>query len=131
MNITIKTKDLVLTPALKEWIDDKIGGLGKFVERYENKGQLLCEVEVARSSKHHNKGDVYYAEVNLHMPGRNLRAEANDSDARVAIDRVRDTIQHDLIKYKDKEGFTGKALRHMARASKFAMQKAFWWRNKD
>jgi ribosomal subunit interface protein len=130
MNITIKTKDLELTPALQEWINEKIGGLEKYVVNHQVDGQLLCEVEVARSSKHHNKGDVFYAEVNLHMPGRILRAEANDADARVAIDRVRDTIQHDLIKYKDKEGLTGKAMRHMSRMSKVAMQKALWWRNK-
>ena len=130
MNITIKAKELELTPALKEWIEEKIGGLNKFIVKHEHEGKLLCEVEVARTSKHHNKGDVYYAEVNLHVPGRNLRAEATDSDVRVAIDRVRDTIQHDLIKYKDKEGLTGRAMRHMARLSKATMQKAMWWRDK-
>src|SRR6185436_6155308 len=98
MHITIKTKELELTPALKEWIEDKIGGLGKFVIRHEEQGKLLCEVDVSRITKHHNKGEVFSAQVNLHMPGRNLRAEANDFDVRVAIDRVRDTIQHDLIK---------------------------------
>jgi len=130
MNITIKTKNLELTPALKEWIDMKIGGLAKFVERFEQEGEVLCEVEIARTSNHHNKGDVHYAEVNLRLPNKLIRAAVDDGDVRVAVDRARDTVQHDLIKYKEKEGLTGKAMRHMARISKATMQKVMWWREK-
>ena len=130
MNIQIKTKNLELTPALTEWIHEKIGGLEKFVERLEKEGEILCEVEVARTTKHHNKGDVYYAEVNLHLPSRKLRAEDHDFDVRVAVDKVRDRLHRDLMKYKNKEGLTGKALRHMARISKKTMRRIMWWREK-
>ena len=133
MKITIKTKNLELTPALKEWIDDKVGSLEKFVKRLESEGEVLCEVEIARTSKHHNKGDVHYAEVNLRLPNKLIRASVDEADLRVAIDRVRDLVQHDLIKYKDKEGLSGKALRHMARLGKGAAHvagKMLWWRDK-
>ncbi len=130
MKITIKTKNLELTPALKEWIEEKIGGLKKFTDRYESEGKKLCEVEVARISKHHQKGDVFSAEVNLHLPGRDIRVEDQDFDVRVAVDHARDRLQHELVKYKEKGGLTGKALRHMARISKETMRRVMWWREK-
>lgn len=133
MQITIKTKNLDLTPSLQEWVDEKIGALEKFIERFETEGQILCEVEVARTTNHHHKGDVFYAEANLHMPGRKIRAEAQDFDVRVAVDRVRDRLQSDLVKHKEKAGLTGKAMRHMMRmgtSAYKAAQKILWWRNK-
>ena len=133
MNIIIKTKNLELTPALKDWVDDKIGGLSKFVKRFEEKGEILCEVEIARTSNHHHKGDVHYAEVNLRLPNKLFRASVDDADARVAIDRARDMLHRDLMKYKDTEGFSGKAMRHMARLGRGAANtagKLIWWRQK-
>ena len=43
MNIIIKTKNLELTPALKEWIDEKVGGLGKFVKRFEIRARYCAK----------------------------------------------------------------------------------------
>ena len=133
MNITIKAKNLDLTPSIKDYINDKIGSLSKLLSQFETQGDVLCEVEIARTSNHHNKGDVFYAEINLRLPNKMLRAEDEDFDIRVAIDRVRDRMQHDLIKYKEKGGFTGKALRHMGRLGSSAAKaasKILWWRNK-
>lgn len=131
MNLVIKTRDLDLTPALKEWIDEKVGGLERFVAKYEEGGDVLCEIEVARTTKHHHKGDVFSAEISLHMPGRKLRAEDQDFDARVAVDRARDKMQRELVKYKEKSGLTGKALRQIGNAGKKAMRRLVWWRNKS
>ena len=133
MQITIKTKNLDLTPALKDWIDDKIGGLEKFLQKYEEQGQILCEVEVARTTKHHNKGDVFYAEAHLNLPGGRLRAKHQDFDARVAIDKVRDMLQRDILRHKEKRGISGKAMRHLSRFGRGAAGaagKLVWWRNK-
>lgn len=133
MNIHIKTKDLDLTEPLKEWVNEKIGGLEKYLEKVQEQGEVLCEVEVSRATKHHKKGDVFYAEVILHLPGRRMRAEEQGYDIRVALDKVRDRLQRDIEKYKNKEGLTGKALRHMARLGRGtagAAKKILWWRNK-
>jgi putative sigma-54 modulation protein len=133
MQITIKTKDLDLTEPLKQYIEDKIGGLEKFLEKLEEQGELLCEIEVSRTSKHHKKGDVFYAEAILGLPGRRIRATDQEFDARVAIDRVRDVLQRQIVGYREKEGMTGKALRHMSRLGRGATdtaKKIMWWRNK-
>jgi len=100
MKIIIKSTNLDLTPALKEYIEGKIGALRKFVSRFDLEGAVEARVEVARTTKHHLKGKVLRAEVNLDLPGRVLRAEDEDYDVRVAIDRVRDKLKREIEKYK-------------------------------
>jgi len=129
MNIQIKAKDLDLTPSIKEYIEEKIGSLDKFLEKLEDQGEVLIDVEIARVSKHHKKGDVFYAEANLKLPKKMLRAERKDFDVRAAIDHVRDRLQRDIVKYKDKGGMTGKALRHVSRIGKETMRRVLWWRD--
>lgn len=130
MNIHVKTKDVDLTPALQQWIDEKIGSLGDFVVRYEKKGEILCEVEVARTNKHHNKGEVFYAEVNMQLPDKMLRATVEHADIRTALDIVRDMLHRDLMKYKSVIGRSGLAAKRMAHSSQKALAKLMWWRNK-
>ncbi len=130
MNINIKATNLELTPSIKTYIEDKIGSLDKFVERFEVEGEILVTVEIARTSKHHKKGDVFYAEANVRLPNRTIRASEKGFDIRLAIDKVRDRLHRDIAKYKEKGGLTGRALRHVARMSKETMRRVLWWRNK-
>ena len=99
MQIDIKATNLELTTPLREYIEEKIGKLDKFLKRFEE-GGVRVRVEVARSSKHHRHGDIYRAEANLHFPGGMLRAEYQGDDVRVAIDKVRDKLQREIRKYK-------------------------------
>lgn len=101
MKILIKTKNLDLTDSIRQYINDKVGGLDKFIRRYEEKGHILAEVEIARPSHHHKKGNIYYAEINMQLPNRLLRAQDEDFDVRVAVNKVRDKIQREIRKYKD------------------------------
>lgn len=103
MQIQIQGTQLDLTPAIKQYIEDKIGGLAKFVSRYEEQGEILARVEIARTTQHHMKGEVYYAEVTMHVPGKTMRAEHTDHDIRVSIDRVKAQLKNDLVKYKEKQ----------------------------
>jgi len=101
MKISIKATNLDSTPALKEYVEDKIGALGKFIKRWDLEGAVEIWLEVGRTTKHHNKGDVFRAEADLRLPGKILRAEEQDSDVRVAIDRVRDKLKREIEKYKE------------------------------
>ncbi len=100
MKITIKATGLDLTPSIKEYIEDKIGSLHKFIQKFDMNNEAIASVEIARTSTHHNKGDVFYAEVNLRLPGKTLRAEDQDFDVRVAINKVKDVLKRDIEKYK-------------------------------
>ena len=100
MHIDIRAKDIELTDPLREYIQKRVGGLTKYLKRFDE-DTLLAEVEVARTTQHHRSGNVYYAEVNLTVPGKLLRATHKAEDIRAAIDKVRDILQREIRKYKD------------------------------
>lgn len=101
MKINIKTKNLDLTPAINEYILEKIGSNARFLPKYETEGETSVSVEIARNTKHHRHGDVYYAEVNIYLPGKKLRAEHSDWDIRVAIDNVNKKLKEEIKQYKE------------------------------
>ena len=101
MQIYIKATNLDLTPALKEYVEEKVGGLATYLSKWESDGAVKTRVEIARTTNHHKKGDVFLATIDLHLPGKTLRAEETEWDARIAIDRARDTMQREIVKYKE------------------------------
>lgn len=102
MKINIKYTGLDSTPAMNDYVNDKIGSLEKFVKRMSEKGVVEAFVEIARSTKHHQKGDVYHVQCNLELPGKLLRAETEDWDARLGVDKVRDMLDLEIKKYMER-----------------------------
>jgi len=101
MNINIKTTSLALTPEIKKYLEAKMQILEKFLKRLDEKGAVEMQIELARSTQHHQKGDIYYAEVNLGLPKEILRAEAESIDIRSAIDEVQEELKRQIEKYYD------------------------------
>lgn len=101
MKINIKATNLDLTPAIREYIEEKIGSLDRFLKRFEVKSEVEVFVEIARTTKHHRHGNVLYAEATVPIGKKILRAEHFDWDIRVAIDKVRDKLQQEIKKYKE------------------------------
>ena len=101
MKITIKHTNVDSTPAINEYIEQKISALGRYLKKFESDSEVIARVEVARTTKHHHKGQVFRAEVNLQLPKKMLRAEHQDFDVRVAIDVVKDKLHREIIKYKE------------------------------
>ncbi len=102
MKIITKYTNFTSTPALAEYIEEKIGALEKFVSRLSEKGVAEARVEVARTTNHHHKGDVYHVECNLQLPGRLLRAETEGSDVRVGIDEIKAILDMEIKKYMER-----------------------------
>lgn len=108
MKIDIKSTHLELTPAITEFINEKIGSLDKFVGGFGTRGEetplrhQLVEafVEISRTTNHHRHGDVFKAEVNIKIGGNVVRAEKEDMDVRAAIDLVREELKAELQKEK-------------------------------
>lgn len=96
MNIKIKGTKMELTPAIEAAINDKFGGLDKYFDNI-----IGCEVEVGKTSNHHNKGDVFRAEVNLEVPKKVIRAEAETDDLYKSLTEVKDKLKIEIIKYKE------------------------------
>ncbi len=113
MQITIKTKNFNLTPSLKEYIKKKIGSLEKFCKIFytkqyfnnffgEKKKEIIVEVEIGRPSLHHQKGKVFYAECQVQFPKKILRATAFNENLKSAINEVKDELEVQIKKYKEK-----------------------------
>jgi ribosomal subunit interface protein len=99
MHITIKYTKLDSTPAMDVYVREKIGQLSKLLKGLDKKGTVEAHVEIARTTKHHQKGNVFCAECNLELPGRTLRAEHSDWDARRCIDEIKNELQQEIKKY--------------------------------
>lgn len=100
MKITFKATQLDLTPSIKTYIEEKIGSLARLIMPFEREGECIAEVEIGRTTHHHHKGEIFRAEVNLHLPGKSLRAEHIAVDVRTAIDRVRNMLRFEITKYR-------------------------------
>lgn len=102
MKINIKAINLDLTPAINQYIEDKIGSLSKFLKNYEIKSEVQAHVEIARTTRHHHSGNVFKAEVSLDLPKKILRSVAEKEDIRVAINETRDELQQEIKKHNQK-----------------------------
>lgn len=100
MNIKIRAINFDITPAIDDYVTKKISSLEKFLD--ENK-EILCEVEIGKTTQHHNKGDVFKAEVNITVPGgKQVYAVTEESDLYMAIDVVRDEAERLIVSQKKK-----------------------------
>ncbi len=103
MRIQISAKGFELTPSLQEFVEEKMMSLQKYVSRWDENDSVIVRVEVAKNTKHHNKGDVFYAEANMDLPKRMLRVEETGADLHAAVDVLKDRMKNELLKLKDKE----------------------------
>jgi len=108
MRIIIKATNIKLTKSLRDFIEEKIGELEKFLEEILKKIDILdgqspraeAYVEIGKPSRHHKKGDVFYAEAQIPLPGKGVRSTTERKDLMMAIVEVKDELQRLLKKYK-------------------------------
>jgi ribosomal subunit interface protein len=74
--------------------------LAKLVKHFDEEGVAEMKVELSRSTKHHKKGLVFQADVNLRLPKKMLRADDANTDIRAAIDIVENKLRREIEKYK-------------------------------
>ena len=102
MKIIIKATNLKLDLKIEEYVKEKIGGVDKLLNSID-KNVVEARVEIGKTTKHHQKGDIFRAEVNLSLPGQLLRAEAEEWDLKVAIDQVKNELKREIKKYRGKK----------------------------
>jgi len=110
MNISIKAKNLELTPAIKSYAEEKFESLIK----YEDDLQLVkVELEML-TQKHTDK--IFRAEVMIDAPHHVYRAESREADLYAAIDTVIPKVVVQIEKVKNKRvAKTRKAVRQVKR----------------
>ncbi len=102
MRFNLKSTNLDASQSLNEYIETKLGKLEKLLKRMEQSQEFLINVEVARTTKHHKKGDIYRAEANLDIGKNVIRAESESSDIHIAINEVCRELEREVIKFKEK-----------------------------
>ncbi|KKS01161.1 MAG: hypothetical protein UU54_C0010G0003 [Candidatus Yanofskybacteria bacterium GW2011_GWA2_41_22] len=98
MQIIISTKNITLDEALDVFVREKIGGLDHLI----GNDKFEAKVEIGKPSLHHRSGEVFYAEVNLRIGGNLLRATCSHEDLRNAIVDVKEELQLQIKKFKEK-----------------------------
>ncbi|MBI3573335.1 MAG: ribosome-associated translation inhibitor RaiA [Candidatus Kerfeldbacteria bacterium] len=97
MHITISGKDFALTPAIKEYVIEKIGKLAKFSRAIERIG---VELDVDHNQ---HRGQIYRVEVWIYLPGKTLRAGQKASNMHEAIDTVYPKLERQIVRDKERK----------------------------
>lgn len=101
MKIKITATNIELTSAIESYVDEKLKSVEKFAIPHENEEPIL-EVEIGKSTNHHQSGDVFKAEVNMRVRGKYFRASVEKDDLYAAIDEVRNELVRELTSHKDR-----------------------------
>ncbi|MDO8572965.1 MAG: ribosome-associated translation inhibitor RaiA [bacterium] len=103
MNISVKATNIVLTPAISQYIDEKVGSLEKFIVATDPT-TVRANIEVGKTTRHHHSGnDIFLAEINLHIDGKVLRAVSEQSTLYAALDDMKDEIAREINSSKNKQ----------------------------
>ncbi|TSC68828.1 MAG: Uncharacterized protein G01um101466_301 [Parcubacteria group bacterium Gr01-1014_66] len=100
-------KDIEVTPALREYIDQKIvRSAEQLLNKRQNMSDVpLLDIEVERTTQHHQKGMVYRVGVKVVYEGKSIRTEATHEEVHAACDLVEDEMKRKIIAQKSR-GFS-------------------------
>jgi len=98
MAINIKATNMELTPAIEKYVDRKLIGL----EKFNNGGEIDVYVEIGKTTNHHKQGDLFKAEINLDLNGKQFFTNSEKEDLYMAIDEAENDITRKITYRKDK-----------------------------
>lgn len=100
MKITILAKNLELTDAIREYVNQKTESFSKLLR---DEADPVVEVELSKEQPSQHAGeDLYKAEVNLVITGHQVYADSTESDLYAAIDTVKDVVLRELRQHKER-----------------------------
>ena len=101
MRVSIRQKNLEITPALREYLETKIiKSVEKLLMGGEKAALPILDLEVARTTQHHRKGEIFRVQATLSWGGITLRAEHEDIDTRTACDEVEEELKREIKKQR-------------------------------
>ena len=99
--MNIKTTNFVLDSKTREYLNKKVDSLSKFIN--PNDDSINLDIELGKTTEHHQKGDIYRAEFNLSVGGEFYRTEENSEDILSSIDLAIEELSKQLRRYKTKK----------------------------
>jgi len=91
MNLSIQGHHIDVTPALREYVKTKLDRIRRHFDQVIDVSAVLGVEKLQQK-----------AEVTLHVKGKDLFAEAVDTDLYAAIDLLADRLDRQVLKHKNK-----------------------------
>ena len=101
METILHGKNIELSDSIRFLVDAKAAALKRLLTRW-SKQDIILRVEVGKPSKHHQSGPVFYAEINLDLLGKVLRAEAKHYSLPDAIGEAFKELSAQMRKLKER-----------------------------
>jgi putative sigma-54 modulation protein len=91
MNLSVSGHHLEVTPALRSYVQSKLGRVTRHFDHVIDAHVILTANKLMQK-----------AEVTLHVRGKDLHCESEQADLYAAIDLLADKLDRQVLKYKDK-----------------------------
>ncbi len=100
MRLTLKATDVTLTLETREHLGKRLASLEKLIDWSDP--AVLVNAELGRTTRHHQTGNIFFAEVTIHRGKDTFRAVSDRPDLLSAIDEARDELERALSAKKGK-----------------------------
>lgn len=97
--IGLKGMHMDITPAIRSYAEEKVRMLQRFVDDGDD---VFVEIELGKTTEHHQRGNVFRAEITMKTPHDSYRAEAEKEDLYAAIDVAKDELAAEIKEGKKK-----------------------------
>ncbi len=98
MQIRVKETNIKLNTGLSSFLEKKIKKIEKLLPDVPD---LIVDIEVGLTSKHHQKGDIYKAETQVQLGQKLLRSVSEKDNIRSAIIESVEDLEGQLRKRKE------------------------------
>jgi ribosomal subunit interface protein len=103
MAINLKETGIELRKNQRSYLEKRLLSLEKFVDLASE--QVICDVEVSKTTEHHQSGNIFYTEINLNEDGKLYRATATAETIESAIDEAKKELLKELRRSKRKKSY--------------------------
>lgn len=93
MNLTITGHHIEVTPAIREYVTEKISKVTRHFDQVIDVNVILSVEKL-----------VQKAEVNFHVSGKDIFVQSEDANLYAAIDILTDKLNRQVLKHKEKNG---------------------------
>lgn len=109
MNLTISGHHLEVTPAIRDYVQNKLERIKRHFDQVIDIAVILTVDNLTEKEKRQK------AEINLRLSGKTIFVESAAQDLYAAIDTLIDKLDRQVMKYKDKvQDHKHTPVKHMA-----------------
>lgn len=100
MKTNVKTTNIEMTPEIADYVEKRVSTFDTFIEPDDT--TAICDVEIGRTTEHHQKGNVFRAEIQVSSKGNLFRGVSEKEKLYDAIDEARREVKRELRRHKNK-----------------------------